>query len=176
MTRTEINHVLSEIDVKYKGLAKPFLVEVQRRLYNLSGFVIMAANQIRGLGSDKQDTYYIYNSLVYHAVQHALADRLSERDLSHRGIMFLVFHLIFNAPSSTIAQKELIGQLHQIDSRFPKTLLMGSASRAVVDDLFDLNSLLKRWKEVGLNVAQRRFHSILYCTGKLHQHHEASAE
>jgi hypothetical protein len=139
--------VLDKIDSTYKKLLQAFMPEVQQRVHNVSGYLIITSTQIRGATFEKDDEFYLFNTVTQAHVR-PLMTVLTEDDLSFHGFMFVVFHILMDSPANEIGQAALVDRLHAIDHRFPKYLVAGQGGGRNEFELDDLRTLLERMKQV----------------------------
>ncbi len=126
--------------------------EVQKRVNDISGFIMIQGDHIKGYDNEKSDQYYFfYNAIQKPNLRNILLTSMSQRDTAFHGFMFVVFHIIINAPSSKVKQSELVLKLNSVDSRFSSNLNVGlsASAKAPIEELGDnLKSLILRMKEV----------------------------
>lgn len=134
--------------------------EVQKRVLDMTGYLIIDADDIKGYDNDNKPTiYFLYNTLTMPSLRNIAVSAMPRKEMAFHGLMFVIFHIILNAPACKIRQSELLIKLNTLDPRFPKNL---TTAKGAIEELGDsMKDLLKRMKDVSddiyLELADQKF-------------------
>lgn len=147
ITSTHIGDALGALDNTYKSVKNPVLSRVQDKLRRSFGYVLVSSDCIIGCGkTGTNKDFFLTTNLTSRKLWMELTK--INKDSGYHGFLHVVFQCIFMSKGKRIVCKELLGNLRQLDPRFPSTLVKSSGSKTIIPELGDdFLGLLGRMKK-----------------------------
>lgn len=123
VTRANILDTLAKIDSEYKTHCDVILEKAQELVLNLTGYLIIDGENIKGCKSASKTDYYLVNTMESSILRSILAEHEDVKRHALNGFAFAVYHSIFNSPGYAIQARDLLQNIRKLDGRFPETSL-----------------------------------------------------